>query len=105
MNAKINFLNIGIVIALLVSGVAVAFHDSQNDKAAVASGINRVSSSVSAAMPVSSVQESMPEMSYNTMNNSINLTQGFTMGSIIAVVVSMFIVLFMTRGVCSYARM
>lgn len=88
MTAKINYLNIGILLVLLVSGVFFAFQDGQHDKAVVASEITRISASVSVVVPSSSLQDAMPSITVNQADNSVVVTSGF-----IALIVGAFIIM------------
>jgi hypothetical protein len=88
LTARINYLNIGILLVLLVSGVLVAFQDGQHDKAAVASGITRIGASVSDVLPSPSLQEAMPSITVNQADNSVVVTSGF-----IVLIVGVFLVM------------
>jgi|WetSurMetagenome_2_1015567.scaffolds.fasta_scaffold519785_1 hypothetical protein len=104
MSAQINFVNIGIIALLLISGVLFTVNDSQKDKAAVVSGINEISSSVSGSLPSGAIQASMPEMSYDTVNNSVSVTQGFALFFVVMIFVFMFIGFSFLRGMVSCAK-
>jgi hypothetical protein len=104
MTTRINFVNIGIIIILLISGTLVAINDAQKDKMAVVSGVNEISSSVSAYAPSSSLQAAMPEMSYDYVDNSVSVSQGIAIFGIVLLVAFMFIGFSFLRCAVSFAK-
>jgi len=105
MTAKINYLNIGIIVILIISGVFVSFNDGQRNKAAVAESVNTIGDFAQDAMPVGSLQDAMPAMTYDSVNNSMVITSGLTILCCFIIVMAIFL-LYGTMGCMSaFSRM